>query len=132
MYVNSDKSSYQQVGFNWNMKLTGAISGPNKVQCVDILKEYYSKMFIKMDQTTENWENQVQKEISEKSDEGYAGSMPQEKMKNFLMRRYQDTDDENICMQGGDVVLDGNGVIQKVFYMLSVSDRVSMEDLGLV
>ena len=91
-------------------------------------------MFKKMDQAEPGWDKKKlnPKETSEevlKIAAPPAGAPMKDTSMDFLMRR--PLEGENPNQQGGDVILDKDGRILKVFHMNSVNDRVSMEDLGL-
>lgn len=117
MYVDHHRSLYKKVGFDWRFTCGSRI--------VQAMKMVYGKMWKEMDRQNENWEQN----IAQTEEEGRSKNKPEDKMQDFLMRRFMAN--ENPAQQGGDVVLDSEGKIVSIFQMANVHDRVSLKDLGL-
>jgi len=128
VFRDPEKKLYEQVGFNWNFN-----AGPMILMA---MKVHYGGLFREMDKKSPGWDK---RKMSAENDaealkiDGQPtvpGPKFSDKMgQDFLMRR--PLEGENPCQQGGDVVLDAEGKILKVYHMNSVNDRVTMEELGL-
>lgn len=122
LYLDTNKILYDVVGFNFNIVMSHAI---NPIQ---LIKQHYVQFYVDLDKKDKNWESQPLTASS--NIVGSKGVNPAVD-ENFLVKKFMDTGEENICLQGGDVVLNRQGIIEKVFVMQSFRDRVSMADLGL-
>lgn len=124
MFRDPELRLYDQVGMNWSLN-----GGPGMVVA---FKNSYGGMLKQLDKQTPGWDKKgglTSEGLLESKIGAAPGMFDAQKNADYLIRTH--FEGENPSQQGGDVLLDGAGKIQKVFTMNSVFDRVKLEDIGV-
>jgi len=115
-YIDPERKLYQAFGFNWKLG-TGSSEESKKIRWSPFIMKEYARTH----------KSEPGKDYDSLINDSLVNKFPWLKLEDFVFRKYVKDDDPG--QQGGDVTLDKNGNLIKIYAMDNVFDRPSIDQL---